>query len=79
MGQLKDRGLPIDIDLENTEIIYTNPRVSVLIGEDGNIINGTWSCTVEISLSDYKFAGSTVDSTKVILNNKITAGGGFRP
>ena len=75
MGQLKDRGLPIDISLENTVISYTNP---VLVDENGNIVNGTWSCNVEISLSDYKFAGSTVDSTRVIINNEITAGGGFR-
>ncbi len=77
MGQLKEKGLPIDINAENTVIKYTNPVIKVLISEDGRIVNGTWSCTVEISLSDYKFAGSPVDSTRVVLENNITVNGGF--
>lgn len=79
IGQLKDKGLPIDISLENTVITYSQPTIKAVIDDNGKIINGTWSCTVEISLTDYKFAGSTVDSTRVILNNKITVGGGFNP
>ena len=77
MSQLKDRGLPIDISVENTVITYTNPVIKVLIDENGKIVNGTWKSDVEISLSDYKFAGSTVDSTRVVIVNKITVGGGF--
>ena len=77
MGQLKSKGLPIDIDTEKAVIKYTDPVIRVLVSDDGKIVNGTWSCTVEISLSDYKFAGSPVDSTVVVLNNKITVNGGF--
>jgi hypothetical protein len=77
MSQLNDKGLPIEISVEDTLITYSEPVIKVLVGSDGKIVKGTWSCNIEISLSDYKFAGSAVDSTKVILNNKITAGGGF--
>ena len=77
MSQLKDKGLPIEISVDKTVITYSEPVIKVLIGSDGKIVKGTWNCNVEISLSDYKFAGSTVDSTRVVLNNKITAGGGF--
>lgn len=77
MGQLKEKGLPIDINTENTEIKYTNPVIKAVISPEGKIVNGTWSCTVEIGLYDYKFAGSSVDSTKVVLDNKITVNGGF--
>lgn len=77
MGQLKEKGLPIDISMENTAIKYTNPVIRAVVSEDGKIASGTWSCTVEISLSDYKFAGSKVDSTRVVLDNKITVNGGF--
>ena len=77
MEQLKDKGLPIDISVENTVLTYTEPVIRVLVDNDGNIVKGTWTCTVEISLSDYKFAGAAVDSTRVVLNNKITVNGGF--
>ena len=77
MSQLNEKGLPIDISMENTVITYKNPVIKAVISEEGKIINGTWSCTVEISLSDYKFAGSKVDSTKVVLENIITVNGGF--
>ncbi len=77
MSQLKDKGLPIDIDADKTVIKYMNPVIKALVSEDGKIVNGTWSCTVEISLSDYKFAGSPVNSTVVVLDNRITVNGGF--
>lgn len=77
MSQLNEKGLPIDISMENTVITYKDPVIKAVISDDGRIINGTWSCTVEISLSDYKFAGSKVDSTKVVLSNTITVNGGF--
>ncbi len=78
MSQLKDKGLPIDISLENTVINYSDAVIKAVIDADGKIINGSWTCTVEISLFDYKFAGSTVDSTVVVLDNKITVNGGFK-
>lgn len=77
MAQLKEKGLPIEISVENTVLTYTDPVIKVLIDSDGKIVKGTWSCSVEISLSDYKFAGAAVDSTRVVLNNKITVNGGF--
>lgn len=77
MEQLKDAGLPIDISADKAVMKYTDPVIKVFIDDSGKIVNGTWSCTVEISLSDYKFAGAKVDSTVVILKNTITAGGGF--
>lgn len=77
MEQLKEKGLPIDISVENAVLTYTDPVIKVLIDNDGKIVRGTWSCIVEISLSDYKFAGAAVESTRVVLNNKITVNGGF--
>ncbi len=77
MSQLRDKGLPIDISMENTVITYSDPVIKAVVDSEGKIVNGTWSCTVEISLSDYKFAGSAVDSTVVVLNNTITVNGGF--
>ncbi len=79
MSRLEEKGLPIDIYMENTILSYTEPVIKAVIDENGKITNGTWSCTVEISLSDYKFAGSPVDSTIVVLDNKITTNGGFNP
>lgn len=79
MAQLNERGLPIDISAQNTVLKYTDPVIKAVISDDGKIVNGTWSCIVEISLSDYKFAGSAVDSTSVVLDNKITVNGGFAP
>ncbi len=79
MAQLKDVGLPIEISVDKTVIRYTDPRVQVLVGSDGKIVSGTWSCTVEISLTDYTFAGAKVDSTSVVLENTITVNGGFNP
>ena len=79
MSQLKDKGLPIDISVENTVITYSDPVIRTVVDSDGKIVNGTWSCTVEIRLSDYKFAGSSVDSTVVVLDNTITVNGGFNP
>lgn len=77
MLQLKDAGLPIEISVEKTVISYSDASVKVLIGEDGKIVNGMWTCTVEINLSDYSFAGARVDSTRVVLKNTITVNGGF--
>lgn len=77
MGQLREAGLPLDISEEKTVLTYTEPEIKVLIDKNGEIVNGTWSYTVEVSLSDYRFAGAKVDSTKVVLENTITVNGGF--
>lgn len=77
MGQLKEKGLPIEINVEKTVLRYTEPVIRVLIDDSGKIVKGSWSSTVEISLSDYTFAGARVDSTRVVLDNKITVNGGF--
>ena len=79
MRQLKEKGLPIDISVENTVVTYSEPVIKAVVDSDGKIVNGTWSCTVEVNLSDYKFAGSKVDSTVVVLDNTITVNGGFNP
>lgn len=77
MQQLKQAGLPLDIPSSNAVITYSQPEIKVLIDSNGKIVNGTWTCVVEISITDYKFAGAKVDSTSVVLKNTITAGGGF--
>ncbi len=77
MGQLNDAGLPLEVNVENAVITYRDAVVKVLVDDSGKIVNGTWTCEVEISLTDYKFAGATVDSTVVVLQNTITVGGGF--
>lgn len=77
MGQLKEKGLPIEINVDKTVLRYTEPVIRVLIDDSGKIVKGSWSSTVEISLSDYSFAGARVDSTRVVLDNKITVNGGF--
>ncbi|MBQ8764156.1 MAG: hypothetical protein IJZ07_08650 [Clostridia bacterium] len=76
--QLKDMGLPLEISEKNTTIHYTNPRVRVLINDKGEIVNGTWSYTVEIRLNNYKAFGKDVDTTSVIMDNVITVNGGFK-
>ena len=77
MGQLNDAGLPLEVNVENAVITYRNAVVKVLVDDSGKIVNGTWTCEVEINLSNYKFAGAAVDSTVVVLQNTITVGGGF--
>lgn len=76
--QLTDLGLPLEISEKDTKIYYTKPVVKVLIDKNGEIINGTWSYTVEISLNNYKAFGKTVNTTSVIMDNTITVNGGFK-
>lgn len=76
--QLTDLGLPLEISEKDTKIYYTKPVVKVLIDKNGEIINGTWSYTVEISLNNYKAFGKTVNTTCVIMDNTITVNGGFK-
>ncbi len=76
--QLKDLGLPLEISEKDTKIYYTKPVVKVLINNDGKIINGTWSYTVDINLNNYKAFGKTVNTTSVVMDNTITVNGGFK-
>ncbi len=71
-GQLSDLGLSLEISENDTKIYYTNPVVKVLINSDGEIVSGTWSYTVEISLNNFKAFGKTVDSASIIMDNTIT-------
>ncbi len=77
MSQLSDSGLPVEIDNKNVSATYVNPKVNITIDKDGNIINGTWSYTVTITLKNFKVAGSTVNKTAVTIGNVITYNGGF--
>ena len=77
MGQLSEKGLPLEIESKNVSTYYKNAVVNVTIDKNGNILNGTWSYTVTISMKDFKVAGSTVDKTEVTIDNVITYNGGF--
>lgn len=76
--QIKDLGIPLEISDEHTYIDYTNPTVKVLIDSNGKIVNGTWSYTVAINLNQYKVGKTTVESTKIVMNNVLTVAGGFK-
>lgn len=76
--QITDLGIPLEISDEHTYIDYTNPTVKVLIDSNGKIINGTWSYTVAINLNQYKVGKTTVESTKIVMNNVLTVNGGFK-
>ena len=69
---LADMGLPLEISENDTKIYYTSPMVKVVINEDGKIISGSWSYTVEISMSNLKAFGKTVDNATIVMDNKIT-------
>ena len=75
--ELSEMGLPIEISADSTTINYTKPVVKVVIDENGKIIKGTWSYTVEIRLKDYKAFGTNVESSSIVMNNTITVNGGF--
>ncbi len=76
--QLKDLGIPLELNEKQTKIHYTNPTVKVVIGPDGKIVNGTWQYTVEIRMDNYTAFGKVVDTTSVIMKNVITVNGGFK-
>ncbi len=75
--QLKDLGLPMEINDDNTLIHYTNPTVKVIVDPNGYIISGTWQYTVDIRLMNYKVFGKPVNNTSVVMDNVITVNGGF--
>lgn len=76
--QLTDLGIPLELSDKDTKIYYTKPVVKVVINNKGEIVNGTWSYTVEISMNNYKAFGKAVDTTSVIMDNTITVNGGFK-
>lgn len=69
---LSDRGLPLELSEEDTKIYYTNPVVKVVINENGEIISGTWSYTVEISMKNFKAFGQNVEKASIIMVNTLT-------
>ncbi len=76
--QLKDLGLPLEFSEKDTKIYYTNPTVKVIVNGNGEIVNGTWSYTVDINLNNYKAFGKAVDTTSVVMENTVTVNGGFK-
>lgn len=71
-GDLANMGLPLEISEKDTNIYYTNPVVKVVINENGEIISGTWSYTVEICMNNLKAFGKTVDKASITMENTIT-------
>lgn len=71
---LNDRGLSIELseNEEDTKIYYTNPIVNVVIDENGEIVSGTWNCTVTISMNNLKAFGKDVDNVTIVMDNTIT-------
>lgn len=72
IGDLSDMGLPLEISEKDTKIYYTNPVVNVVINENGEIISGTWSYTVEICMNNLKAFGKTVDKASITMENTIS-------
>ena len=77
LNQLTDAGLPMEIDDNNILMTYTEPEISVVIDNNGNIINGTWKYKVQLDMTDFTVAGSKVEKTSVVIKNVITINGGF--
>ncbi len=69
---LEERGLPLELSQEDTKIYYTNPIVKVVINDNGEIISGTWSYTVKISMNNFKAFGQNVEKAYIIMDNTIT-------
>lgn len=69
---LADRGLPLELSEEDTKIYYTNPIVKVTINDNGEIISGSWSYTVEIIMNNFKAFGQTVEKASIVMENTIT-------
>ncbi len=71
---LNDRGLSIELseNEEDTKIYYTNPVVNVVINDNGEIVKGTWSYTVEICMNNFKAFGKEVEKASIVMENTIT-------
>lgn len=70
-GDLADMGLPLELSEKDTKIYYTDPVVKVVIN-DGKIVSGTWSYTVEICMNNMKAFGKTVEKASITMDNTIT-------
>lgn len=77
VDEMKDLGLPLELSDTNTKIYYTGAQIKVVVDSNRNIVNGTWFYRASIKLTDYKAFGKPVNSTCVVLDNKITVNGGF--
>ena len=71
---LNDRGLSLELSAneEDTKIYYTNPTINVVINDDGEIVSGTWNCTVTISMDNLKAFGKDVENVTIVMDNTIT-------
>lgn len=71
---LNDRGLSLQLseNEEDTKIYYTNPVVNVVINDNGEIVKGTWSYTVEICMNNFKAFGKDVEKASIVMENTIT-------
>lgn len=71
---LNDRGLSIELseNEEDTKIYYTNPVVNVVINDNGEIVKGTWSYTVEICMNNFKAFAKDVEKASIVMENTIT-------
>jgi hypothetical protein len=69
--ELDKMGLSLELSEEDTKIYYTNPVVRVNINDNGEIISGTWSCTVEISMNNFNAFGKDVDNATIVMENVI--------
>lgn len=72
VSSLSDMGLPLELSEQDTVIYYTNPNVKVVIDENGEIVSGTWSYTVEICMNNMKAFGQTVEKASITMDNTIT-------
>ena len=70
---LNNRGLSIELSAneEDTKIYYTNPTINVVINDDGEIVSGTWNCTVTISMDNLKAFGKDVANVTIVMDNTI--------
>ena len=72
VNDLTEMGLPLELSEQDTKIYYTNPKVMVTINENGEIISGTWSYTVEICMDNMTAFGQKVEKASITMDNTIT-------
>lgn len=72
INDLADRGLPLELSEEDTEIHYTNADVKVVVNSNGEIVSGSWKYTVDIRMNNFKAFGKKLEKASVIMDNIIT-------
>ncbi|MBQ2963903.1 MAG: hypothetical protein IJE14_04510 [Clostridia bacterium] len=72
VDQLKEYGLPMELSDKDTSIHYSNAKLKVTVDQNGRIISGKWSYTVDIRMNNYKVFGKDVETTSVVMVNTIT-------